>query len=86
VDLVLYDIVLGGGLVTWTVATPGDARSVTLPDLASLSSDLGIPKGPVTIRVSAARIRDFDYSRLQSRHLGRGGWDGYAIDQATAHY
>lgn len=86
VDLIVYEIVLGGGLVTWTVATPGDARSVDLPDLAALSSDLGLPKGPVTIRVSAARIRDFDYANLQSRHLGRGAWNGYAIEQATAHY
>lgn len=86
VDLIVYEIGLGGGLVTWTIATPGDARSVSLPDLASLSSDLGLPHGPVMIRVSAARIRDFDYARLQSRHLARSGWDGYAIEQTTAHY
>ena len=86
VDLILYEIGLGGGLVTWTVATPGDARSVTLPDLTVLSSELGVPKGPVTIRVSAAKIRDFDYAQLQSRHLGRSGWNGYAIDEITAHY
>lgn len=84
-DLVVYDIRLGGGLMTWTVATPGSVREVTLPNLVALSHDLGIPPGPVTIRVSAARIDGFDYGQLMSKHLSRGGWNGYAIDESAAH-
>lgn len=85
VDLVVYDISLGGGLITWTVVSPGEARDITLPDLASISSDLGILPGLVKIRVHAARIHDFEYGNLLSRHLTRSGWNSYAIDESVAH-
>lgn len=85
IDLIVYEISLGGGLVSWTVTTPGSVREVTLPDLASISKDLGIVPGPVSIRVSAARIVGFDYGQLQSKHLGRGGWNAYAVDESKAH-
>lgn len=84
-DLIVYDISLGGGLVRWTVSSPGSVHELTLPDLRAISNDLGILPGLVSIRVNAARIRDFDYAQLSWRHLSRGAWTSYAIDDSPAH-
>ena len=88
VDLTLYDIESGGGLVAWTVVAPAGDRSVRLPDLASLSSDLGfgVIPGPVSITISAAHIKSFDYGSLTYHQLGKYGWDAYARDVFNAHF
>ncbi len=88
VDLTVYDIESGAGLVDWTVIAPGSDKSVHLPDLASLSSDLGfgVIPGPVSITVSAAHINSFDYGTLTYHQVGKYGWDAYARDVFNAHF
>ncbi len=86
VDLVVFDIASGGGLVTWTVAAPGDVRNVALPNLKAVSSELGLMPGSLSIRVSAARIRDFAYGSLRYRQLGPNGFDAFARDVFRVSY
>lgn len=85
IDLVVYDVEMGGGLVGWTIAVPGNVHDVTLPDLASLSSNLGVLPGNVSITVSAAHIDAFDYGSLLYRHLSSRGWNSYAVDDFPSH-
>ena len=74
----------GGGLGSWTIATPG-TKQITLPDVAALGDDYGVYAGPVTLQVTAALIRDFDYGQLRYRQLAPRGWDAYATDVYFAH-
>ena len=67
VDLFVYEVQSGSGLVGWTVIAPGTSQSIDLPDLNSLSTDLGLIPGPLSITVNAARIKDFAYSTLRYR-------------------
>lgn len=87
VDLTVYDIESGNGLVGWAVAAPAGVKTVHLPDLASLSSDLGFGALPgfVSITVSAAHIKSFDYGTLTYHQLTKKGWDAYARDVFNAH-
>jgi hypothetical protein len=84
-DLFVLDIESGGGLVGWTVATPGDTPSFTLPDLRTLPGG-GLVPGPLSITVSAARAvpttgaLQFSYDALRYKHLNTGGWLAYARD------
>lgn len=78
-QLFSIDIASGGGLVSWTVAAPGDATEFTLPDLRALPK-AGLVPGPVTITVSAATLDEFDYKKLLYRHLVRSNWTAYAQD------
>jgi len=86
VALTVYEIESGGGLSTWTLAVPGGNRTVKVPDLRSLGSDLGPIKGPLSISVTAAHIAVFDYGSLRYRQLDRRGWDAYATDVFLVHY
>jgi len=86
VDLVVYDIESGGGLVAWKVVAPGSTKAFTVPDLGSLSADLALSRGPLTINVSAARIDGFSYGALTYRDLTTRGWTAYAQDVFYASY
>ncbi len=88
VDLTVYDIESSAGLVDWTVAAPAGDKTVRLPDLASLSGDLGfgVVPGFVSITVSAAHIKSFDYGTLTYHQLGKNGWDAYARNVFNAHH
>ncbi len=85
VDLTVFEIVSGGGLVAWTVAAPAGVQSITLPDPAVLS-ELELQPGSITITVSAAHIDDFDYGALRYRQLDKRGWTKWATDVFYAHY
>lgn len=84
VDLTVYDVVSGNGLVHWTVAVPGGARAIELPDLRTLEG-AGLPSGAVTIAVYGARIDAFDYAKLRYRHLRPAGMSAYSLDYVQAH-
>jgi len=86
VDLTLVEMQSGAGLVTWTIVAPGARKAITLPDLAALSGELGLLKGPIDIQVTAAKIPDFDYGSLRYRHLGQRGWEAHATDLFRAIY
>lgn len=86
-DLLVFDVSSGGGLVNWTIASPGNIPSFKLPDLRSLAQ-AGLVPGSITTQVSAARILTadtasggkFDYGQLRYRHLSSRGWTAYAQD------
>ena len=86
VDVIVYDIESAGGLVAWTVVTPGTTETLTVPDLNALSTDLGLTHGPLTITVSAAAVTGFDYGTLTYRSLSANGWTSYATDVFYANY
>ena len=86
VDLIVYDVESGGGLVSWTVIAPGSSETVALPDLNALSADLGPRRGPLTITVNAARIDNFAYGTLRYRDAKPSGWAAYATDVFYASY
>ncbi|MCS6902249.1 MAG: IPT/TIG domain-containing protein [Myxococcales bacterium] len=78
-DLILYDVSSGGGLVNWTIVTPGDMSGVVVPDLRKIPG-AGLVPGPVTMTVSAAKLPDFSYHALRYRDLNRTNWRAYAQD------
>ncbi len=78
-DLVLYDVSSGGGLVSWTIVTPGDMSGVVVPDLRKIPG-AGLVPGPVTMTVSAATLPEFSYDALRYRDLNRVNWRAYAQD------
>lgn len=86
VDLFVFDVQSGAGLVGWTVIAPGSAQAFDLPDLDALSTDLGLIPGPLSITVSAARIKDFAYGTLRYRDATPRGWAAYATDVFYASY
>lgn len=85
VDLVLYEIQSGSGLITWSVAAPPNAATLSLPDLSQLPEG-GLLSGELDIVVSLASVTDFVYSELQSSQLRRFSWDAYAVDAASSRY
>lgn len=84
ISLAVVEIESGGGLGSWTIATPGN-KTVTLPDVGSFGDNYGIYPGPVTLQITTALIRDFDYGQLRYRQLSTRGWDAYATDVYFAH-
>jgi len=86
VDLFVYEVESGGGLVSWKVIAPGSAESFSLPDLKAVGPDLGLRPGPLTITVNAARIDKFVYGALRYRDIAQRGWTAYATDVFFASY
>jgi len=84
IDLSVYDIVSGNGLIRWTVAVPKGAHAIELPDI-SFVPDGSMPKGPVSIGVYGARINGFDYGTLRYRDLRPTGMTAYAFDTFSVH-
>ncbi|HSO00039.1 MAG TPA: IPT/TIG domain-containing protein [Candidatus Nanopelagicales bacterium] len=85
VDLSVYDMVSGNGLIRWTVAVPMGSHAIELPDLRQLGLEHGsLPDGPVTIGVTGARIDGFDYANLRYRDMRPQGMTAYAIDTFNA--
>lgn len=84
IDLSVYDIASGNGLVRWTIAVPKGDHAIELPDLSGI--ELGhLPPGPVTIGVYGARIDGFDYANLKYRDMRPQGMTAYAYDVFSAH-
>lgn len=85
-DLLVLDISSGGGLVHWTVVVPGGTRTIELPDLRSISTDLGILPGGITLKVSAASIENFQYGKFSYGDLSARSWAAYAVDVVDRRY
>jgi hypothetical protein len=84
VDITVFHLDSGAGLVTWTIAAPAGKTSVELPDIGSLGA--GLTPGPVDIGVWCARIEAFDYGALLYRHLASRGWNAYSYDVFHGYY
>jgi hypothetical protein len=85
IDLSVYDIVSGNGLVRWTVAVPKGSHAIELPNLAGIAPLGALPKGPVSISVYGARIQGFNYGALRYRDLRPSGMSAYSLDTFSAH-
>jgi len=86
IDLSVYDIASGNGLIRWTVAVPMGAHAVELPDIRALGLSYGaLPQGPITIGVYGARVDGFNYSTLLYRSLRPAGMSAYSLDSFSAH-
>ncbi|WP_434047507.1 MULTISPECIES: IPT/TIG domain-containing protein [Sorangium] len=86
VDLSVYDIASGNGLIRWTIAVPAGSHAIEVPDIRQLGIDNGaIPPGPITLGVYGARIDGFDYGKLVYRQLTPQGMAAYSLDSFSAH-
>jgi hypothetical protein len=79
-DVLVMDVQSAGGTIGWTIASPGNITSFSLPDLRKLSKGGGLAPGPVSVSVSAAQIFDFKYSELRYRNLNNSSWFAYSED------
>lgn len=85
IDLSVYDIVSGNGLVRWTIAVPKGSHAIELPDLAAALPEGSLPKGPLLVNVYGARIEGFSYGALRYRNLRPTGMSAYSLDTFSAH-
>jgi hypothetical protein len=83
VDLFVYEVAGGGGLVSWTIVAPSSSPKFDLP---VLPADLGPSHGQLTITVNAARLPHFEYGKLRYRDTDSPGWASYATDVFYARY
>lgn len=84
-DLVVYDVQSGNGLVHWLIAVPGASGTVAkLPNIQNLPN-AALPPGPLSISVYGAHIDDFNYGKLLYRHLRPQGMSRYSLDIFNAH-
>ncbi|APR77273.1 Hypothetical protein A7982_02620 [Minicystis rosea] len=84
IDLTVYDISAGNGVVHWFVASPGGTQSVTLPDLSGYP-DVALPPGSIKIGVYGARVDGFDYKKLLTRQMRPAGMSAYSLDYFSVH-
>jgi hypothetical protein len=84
IDLSVYDIVSGNGLVGWTVVVPKGSHAIELPDI-SFVPDGSMPKGPVSIGIFGARINGWSYGALRYRDLRPQGMTAYSFDTFSVH-
>lgn len=81
IDLSVYDISSGDGLVSWLVVVPKGAHSIEIPDLSFLPfPDGGLPKGPITIGIYGGRVDNFNYGALRYRDMSPSGMAAYSLD------
>ncbi len=84
VDLTVYEITSGGGLMHWVVAVPRGAHAITRPDLSGFD-DAHLAVGPLVVGIYGAHIEDFDYGTLGYRQLRPQGMDAYGLDYFNIH-
>ncbi len=84
-NLALVNVSTGGGLVTWSIVTPGKT-SFTVPDLGAIDATLALQHGAIGTEVYAARIDGFSYASLRSGQLGTSAWSAYAFDVLAGAY
>jgi hypothetical protein len=84
IDLSVYEIQSGNGLVHWLVSVPKGSHAVEVPDLRGFP-DSSLPPGPLTISVYGARIDGFNYGQLLYRHLRPQGMTAYSLDYFSSH-
>jgi hypothetical protein len=85
-DLTVIDVASGGGLLTWRIVAPSAPTRVRVPDLSAIDDELALTRGPIVVKVTAARVDNFSYGTLRYRQLAQRGWRAYAQDQYFAEY
>jgi hypothetical protein len=86
VDVTVFHVDAGSGMMAWLVVAPGNKTSIELPDLDALG--VGLPRGPISISVYGGHIEDdgFDFGTLLYRHTEPRGWAAYAQDVFNTYY
>lgn len=84
VDITVFDVNAGNGLVHWLVASAGGSQIVKLPNLSGLP-DVALPQGPLNIAVYGGKVDAFDYSKLRYSNIRPSGMAAYALDYFDAH-
>jgi hypothetical protein len=86
VELSVYDIISGNGLVHWLIAVPKGDHDIEVPDLSGYAADnAALPPGPIVISLTGGTFDTFDYSQLRYRHVRPSGMKAYATDTYPAH-
>ncbi|MBI4702419.1 MAG: IPT/TIG domain-containing protein [Deltaproteobacteria bacterium] len=86
VDLIVYEIISGGGLIRWLVAVPGAESAAEVPNLVGFAADSAAPgSGAIEIGVYGARIDGLDYGKLTYKNLRPAGMTAYSLDYFKAH-
>lgn len=84
IDISVYDVQAGGGIVHWLIAVPKGSNAIEVPDLSGFP-DSALPAGPITIGVYGGRVDGFDYTQLRYRWIRTTGMTAYALDYFSAH-
>ena len=86
VQISVWDITSGNGLVHWLIAVPQADHDIEVPDLSGFLSDFGaLTPGPIVMSLTGGRFETFDYGKLRYRHLRPSGMAAYALDTFPAH-
>lgn len=81
IDLTVYEISAGDGLITWTIVVPRGTHAIEVPSLSLLPfPDGGLPKGPITISIYGARVTGLSYGALRYRDISPSGMAAYSLD------
>jgi hypothetical protein len=85
VDLVLTEISTAGGLVVWSIVSPGET-SFTVPDLGAVDSIIALQHGTISTEIFVARVDGLSYASLRSGQLQTSAWSAYAFDAFVGAY
>lgn len=85
IDLALFQVGSGSGLVTWTIVSPGNL-SFDLPDISQVSGVDTLVHGRISTTFDIASIAGFDYGTLRTGQLSSSAWNAYAEDTANGSY
>jgi hypothetical protein len=86
VDLAVFGVSSGGGLVQWEIIAPGSDLSFTVPDLSQVPNVDGLVRGPITTTFYIGRITGFQYGSLRTGQIQTSAWNAYAENVASGSY
>jgi hypothetical protein len=86
IDLAIFTLSSGGGLVQWQIVAPGSDLSFTVPDLSQVPDVDSLVHGPLSTTFQIARITGFDYGTLVTGQLQTSAWNAYAQNVASGSY
>lgn len=85
VNLSVYDIRSGNGLMHWVIAVPQGSHSVEVPDIRVFDGE-ALPPGPLYTAVYGAFIDELDYGKVRYRNLRPQGMTAYSLDFFSFHH
>jgi hypothetical protein len=86
IDLATVTITSGGGLVAWSIVTPGSDLSFDLPDISQVQGTDSLVHGAISTDFAIARITGFDYGTVRYGQFSSSAWNAYAEDVANGSY
>jgi hypothetical protein len=86
IDLAVFTVSSGGGLVQWTIVAPGNDLAFDLPDIAQVPNVDSLVHGALVTSFQIARITGFDYGTVTTGQLATSAWNAYAENSASGSY